>query len=116
MPLLVWNNDPTTSATGGGISAYFAKPTYQNSVSFNLNGKRGVPDVSANADPDTGYELIYNGQSIVVGGTSAASPLLCGLVTRLNQATGKSCGFIHPTLYANTSVCRDIVRSLSFLA
>lgn len=106
----VWNVNPTTSATGGGISAIFDKPSYQNSITFNLNGKRGVPDVSGNADPNTGYILWMNGKQLVIGGTSAVSPLWSGLLARINQSIGKNVGFIHQTLYSNPSVCRDILQ------
>lgn len=106
----VWNVNPTTSATGGGISAIFTKPSYQSGITFNLNGKRGVPDVSGNADPNTGYILCMNGNQIVIGGTSAVSPLWSGLLARINQSTGKNVGFVHQTLYSNPSVCRDILQ------
>lgn len=62
---VVWNNNPTSSATGGGYSSLFSRPSYQQG--FVTNAKRGLPDLSAVADPNTGYELIYQGQSIVVG-------------------------------------------------
>ena len=43
-------------------------------------GGRGVPDVAANADPSTGYEVRVDGQSMVIGGTSAVAPLWAGLL------------------------------------
>ena len=106
----VWNVNQN-SATGGGISKTFAKPSYQNNVTYNLNGKRGVPDVSGDADPNSGYVIYSEGSSIVVGGTSAVAPLWAGLISRINQSLGKSVGFLHPTLYAaNPNVCRDIIQ------
>src|SRR3989338_8432864 len=63
---VVWNNDPSTSATGGGISAYFGKPPYQApyAVPLNPNNRlrgRGYPDVSAHANPSIGFlnKLLY---------------------------------------------------------
>lgn len=113
---VVWNNNSTSSATGGGISAVFAQPTYQQSgVSFNLGGKRGVPDVAGNANPNTGY-LLYSkslGGNIVVGGTSAVSPLWSALLARINQNLNannrQNVGFAHATLYNNPSAFRDTV-------
>ena len=107
---VVWNNNSTTSATGGGLSAHFSRPSYQTSVSYNLNNKRGVPDVCGNADPNSGYVLYSSSQGgfFVVGGTSAVSPLWSGLFGRVNQSIGHNVGFIHPTIYANPSVCHDI--------
>ena len=47
---VVWNDNPTKSAGGGGFSTFFGKPGYQTTVS---GAKRGVPDVAGNADPVT---------------------------------------------------------------
>lgn len=107
----VWNISSTTSATGGGISNVFSIPTYQNNITtVSLNGKRGVGDLAANASPATGYQLYMasQGGNIVVGGTSAVAPLISALVARINQSVGHNIGFIHPTLYSNPNICRDI--------
>ena len=104
----VWNNNSTSSATGGGLSAYFTTPSYQSSLTYPLNGHRGVPDISGNANPNTGYVLYMNGQNIVVGGTSAVSPLWSGLLARVAQSIGHSVGFLQPTIYNNPSAFRDI--------
>ena len=61
---------------------------------------RGVPDVAGNADPSTGYQVLVDGQSKVVGGTSAVAPLWAALVSRLAQAAGQPFGLIQPILYA----------------
>jgi kumamolisin len=61
---------------------------------------RGVPDVAANADPRTGYQVFVDGQPRVVGGTSAVAPLWAGLIARLAQLNGKPLGLLQPTLYA----------------
>ena len=109
---IVWNVNSFTSATGGGISKVFAKPSYQNILIYGLNNKRGVPDVAGNADPNTGYVLHSQseGGRLIVGGTSAVSPLWSGLLGRINQSLGRSVGFVHPSIYANSSVCRDIIQ------
>jgi PKD repeat protein len=105
----VWNNNSTTSATGGGISKIFPTPSYQANLTIQLNGKRGCPDISANADPQTGYIVYGQGQSMVVGGTSCVSPLFSALTARINQNLGKNIGLIHPKLYEfGSTVCRDI--------
>lgn len=105
---LVWNNNSFISATGGGISAFFNKPSYQNNVTYSLGGRRGVPDVAGNADPNTGYSVYVQGQNIVVGGTSAVSPLWSGLLARINQNNGNIAGFLQPKIYSLPSVCIDI--------
>jgi len=106
----VWNNFPnnpnTKSATGGGISKIFSKLPYQNNVQTNTN-MRCVPDLSANADPKTGYLIFINGGYGICGGTSCVSPLMAGLTARLNEAKKQNIGFINNKLY-NNNVCAPI--------
>ena len=60
---------------------------------------RGVPDVAADADPQTGYQIRVDGKEVVIGGTSAVSPLWAALVGRLDQALGEPLGRLHEALY-----------------
>jgi subtilase family serine protease len=105
---VVWNNNPTSSATGGGISKFFSKPTYQNNVTYPLT-KRGVSDISGNADPYTGYRIYYNNSYMTIGGTSATAPLMAGLFARINQVANTNVGFVNPVLY-NNNIYYDIVN------
>jgi kumamolisin len=113
---VVWNDGPG-SATGGGISAEFSLPDYQDAAhvppSANLGGAvgRGLPDVAGDADPDTGYQVRVDGENLVIGGTSAVAPLWAGLIALCNQKLGKGVGFLNPLLYgtlASERVCRDV--------
>src|SRR5208282_914737 len=63
-------------------------------------GGRGVPDVSGDADPNTGYQIRVDGQDTVIGGTSAVAPLWAGLVAVANQQLGTQVGFLQPVIYA----------------
>jgi kumamolisin len=113
----VWNDGAQGGATGGGVSKIFPVPTYQqglkvtrsDNTSHPLTG-RGVPDVAANADPVTGYEVLVDGHRFTIGGTSAVAPLLAGLVALLNQQIGKPIGFWNSILYSevNAKAMRDI--------
>lgn len=102
----VWNDGPGGGATGGGVSTVFPLPPYQKGAgvppSANPGGQvgRGVPDVCGDADPDTGYMVRVDGQTITVGGTSAVAPLWAALVARLNHALGRPAGFLQPVLYS----------------
>ena len=71
-------------------------------------GGRGVPDVAGNADPTTGYQIMSDGNSQVVGGTSAVAPLWSALIARLAQATGQRFGLINTALYAGISPGSDV--------
>ena len=110
----VWH-DSNILASGGGVSEFFALPDYQVNANVppSLNSGfigRGVPDVAGNADPNTGFNVLIDGQQQVFGGTSAVAPLYAGLIARINQQKGKTAGFINPELYANPSLCRDITE------
>jgi kumamolisin len=104
----VWNDGSQGGATGGGFSTFFARPDYQAKEVKSPN--RGVPDVAGNADPDSGYNVLVDGQPMVVGGTSAVAPLWAGLIALLNQKLQSRIGFINPALYNmdESSCFRDI--------
>ena len=127
---VVWNElSNNEGATGGGVSAVFPLPTWQSNANvpaFSANkrkkkaptggsgggsataGGRGVPDVAGNADPSSGYTIRVDGQSEVIGGTSAVAPLWAGLIAVANAQNRSSAGFLNPSLYANPSAFRDI--------
>ncbi|WP_105533628.1 S53 family peptidase [Solimicrobium silvestre] len=107
----VWN-DGVNSATGGGHSSFFPIPAYQTSLDFTQQG-RGVPDVAADADPNTGYAVRVDGEDMVIGGTSAVAPLWAGLIALINQQLGHPVGFLNPLLYGalqNKKVTNDITQ------
>lgn len=111
---VVWNQG-TNGATGGGVSDTFPLPGYQTkaNVPVSVNPThfkgRGVPDVSGDADPATGYQIRVDGRNAVFGGTSAVAPLWAALIALLNQQHGKPRGFWNPALYAAaTGSLRDI--------
>ena len=105
----VW--DEQGGAGGGGISELFQEPDYQvaslpEATTEQLNYKRGVPDVSYNADPYTGI-LIYlsyfgpdDAGFYLIGGTSEGSPQWAGIVADLDEFAGEPLGFLNPALYA----------------
>jgi kumamolisin len=97
----VWN-DGTGGATGGGVSTAFDRPQWQTAAGVPGSG-RGVPDVAANADPRTGYQVLVDGTDTVIGGTSAVAPLWAALVARLAQAIGRPLGLLAESLYAGTA-------------
>jgi kumamolisin len=113
---VVWNTHDGW-ATGGGVSEVFPPPAWQAGAkvpkSANSGKKgRGVPDVSGDADSDTGYTIRVDGSEGASGGTSAVAPLWAGLIALINQGVGTPVGFINPLLYQspNNSTCfNDIV-------
>ncbi|HXZ05151.1 MAG TPA: protease pro-enzyme activation domain-containing protein [Ktedonobacteraceae bacterium] len=116
----VWSNpsdtqrSPEGAGGGGGISSFFKEPSWQTGPGVQdqySNGNREVPDVSADADPATGYSVYCTVTAagcsssgwITVGGTSAAAPLWAGSTALINeylQNQQKSrIGFADPVLY-----------------
>jgi kumamolisin len=112
---VVWNDLATgEGATGGGVSEAFPRPAYQSTppVPAAPNGftGRGLPDVSGDADPATGYAVQVDGTAATFGGTSAVAPLWAGLLARVDQALGAPVGFLNPALYRAPAdaACHDI--------
>jgi kumamolisin len=102
---VVWNELASNEgATGGGVSNVFALPSWQANAQVppatGSTGGRGVPDVAGDADPVTGYSIRVDGQTMVIGGTSAVAPLWAGLVAVANQQLGAQVGFLQPAIYA----------------
>ena len=110
---VVWNDLSTGhGATGGGVSSYWALPTFQPSALVTPNGgsgtNRNVPDVAAVADPFTGY-AVYTASAggwIEVGGTSLSAPVWAGYISILNAGlqyldgvTTPRVGYFNPHLY-----------------
>ncbi len=131
----VWNNGIDgggatgiqPGAGGGGISTFWGMPAYQANAPAALNVIerfssaapchaaagycREIPDVSADADPDFGYLIYYNGSDQVsgaptgwqgTGGTSGAAPLWAALFALADGAPachGLPVGFVNPALY-----------------
>jgi subtilase family serine protease len=101
---------------GGGVSRIFPEPSYQSSAGLTLSG-RGVPDVAALGDPQTGL-LIGQTQTFPegahydeyrVGGTSLSSPIFAGLMALADQKAGHPHGFANPAFYANKSSFYDVL-------
>ena len=102
---VVWNELANNEgATGGGVSNVFDLPSWQTKAhvpaATTSTGGRGVPDVAGDADPTTGYTIRVDGQTMVIGGTSAVAPLWAGLVAVANQQLGTQVGLIQPAIYA----------------
>jgi kumamolisin len=90
----VWNDNPTSSATGGGVSSAFPG--------------RQVPDVAGNADPATGYKVSVNGQPAVIGGTSLVAPLYAGLFALLWEVNQDKPFDMMNLIATNPQSCYDV--------
>jgi kumamolisin len=99
-----WGGPIEESGSGGGPSRFYALPSYQKTISQSLgHGYRQVPDVSADADPATGFHIVFEGKDGQAGGTSASTPLWAATVALINQDLKRKgmreVGFANPALY-----------------
>jgi subtilase family serine protease len=111
-----WEFIEEQGASGGGPAGLWKEPSYQKGVvppALNVSGGdngpvRSAPDISADADPYTGFavgmllpnkknQLVYTEETY--GGTSEASPLVAGMVTAAQQGQVVPFGFIDPAIY-----------------
>lgn len=97
-------------AGGGGESLVEPIPADQAAAGgSSLGVDRGVPDVAFDADPQSGYDVIVDGQRTVVGGTSGGGPSWLGIWARAQAGHGGKLGFAGPTIYAEpTAAFNDI--------
>ncbi len=105
-----YSSESAWSTAGGGVSTQYAKPSWQTGTGVS-GTMRTVPDVSSNADPNSGFAIYTQGTSSpgwqVYGGTSAAAPLWSGFAALYNQkalgAAKPVLGEANPKIYAVTN-------------
>jgi subtilase family serine protease len=99
------NDGPNPLATGGGKSAYYGRPGYQNGVRNVTGGQRGVPDISMSASCSVAVNVFEtftggNGGWTASCGTSESAPMFAAVVALADQVAGHPLGLINPALYA----------------
>jgi subtilase family serine protease len=99
------NDGPNPLATGGGKSAYYGRPSYQNGVRGVTGNQRGIPDISMSASCSVAvnvFETFTGGQGgwTASCGTSESAPMFAAIVALAAQQAGHSLGLINPALYA----------------
>jgi subtilase family serine protease len=101
-PDVVWND--FAGAGGGGVSAVFERPEFQDEVRDVVSGARGTPDISMSASCDGAVVFYYSflptrmGYHLVCG-TSEATPLFAGIVAMADQLAGRRLGHLASALY-----------------
>ncbi|HEX3649555.1 MAG TPA: S53 family peptidase [Pseudonocardiaceae bacterium] len=91
-----YGSETAWDGSGGGDSAVFGTPSYQNDPS----GQRAVPDVSLDADPNTGYAIFSAGQWEEFGGTSCAAPMWSGFAALYDATSGSKLGNGNQSFYS----------------
>ena len=122
IPETAWNDNalaaPTLSATGGGVSTFSPKPSWQTGTGVPNDGQRDVPDISfSSSSSHDGYLICSQSSCVngyrngptatgsfdVIGGTSVAVPTFAGVVALINQRLNSAQGNINPALYAQAA-------------
>lgn len=81
-----FNGNPAAPcATGSGCSSVIAKPAWQTDSGC---PRRSESDISADADPNTGVVIFFNGNKRIVGGTSASTPMIAAMFALAGITTG----------------------------
>ncbi|OWY40436.1 peptidase S53 [Xenophilus sp. AP218F] len=110
-----YSSESAWNGGGGGPSYTEKAPTWQTSAGVLTISKtqRGVPDVSFDADPNSGALVLVSGSQQQIGGTSLAAPLFTGFWARIESANGNAIGFpaasIYKYLKSNAILYRDVV-------
>ena len=114
IPEIAW------SGGGGGASMIFSKPAWQIAPGVPQDGARDLPDVSLSASTHDAYETIFSGIAFPVGGTSASTPSMAGILALLNHslvASGKlakpGLGNINPQLYRLAQSSADVFHDVT---
>ncbi|MGB7585305.1 MAG: S53 family peptidase [Terriglobales bacterium] len=102
IPEAVWNASGASGlwSGGGGVSAIYAKPAWQSGVGVPADGRRDLPDVSLTAAVHDGYLIFMNGNTLVCGGTSAASPSFAGLMAMVVESRSARQGSPNTAFYS----------------
>ncbi|HSS98230.1 MAG TPA: protease pro-enzyme activation domain-containing protein [Terriglobales bacterium] len=105
IPEKVWNESGNSGlwSGGGGVSTVYPKPSWQTGTGVPADNKRDVPDVSLTAAVHDGYLVYMNGGLMLLGGTSAASPSLAGIMSLVVQNTATPQGNANPIFYTLAS-------------
>ena len=114
----------TWQDTGGGPSLFEPRPPFQDRIAFLVGAARGTPDLSFDANPNTGAWVIssntFRGQTpppgkvflFIVGGTSLSSPALAGIINNAGKFAGSSQAenaLIYRHIFEDRDDFRDIV-------
>jgi hypothetical protein len=128
IPEIVWNessNDPNLTslwAGSGGVSTIYSKPNWQSATGVPNDGKRDLPDISLAAAGHTGYALCFESSCsdpeflgiFPVGGTSASSPSVAGIMALILQKMGGQpqglANYVFYKLASKAGVYHDIIK------
>jgi uncharacterized protein (TIGR03437 family) len=116
IPEIPWNESRagiTIASGGGGISAFFPRPSWQEGPGVGNEQFRKSPDVALAASTYNGYSVITNGSAFIYGGTSAGTPAFAGMLALVLQATnqtglGNVNRLLYPLAQSNPEAFQDI--------
>lgn len=102
-------SETSWTSAGAGASTFVARPAYQSAVQSIVGARRGTADLSAVANPNSGVWVYSNGSWLVVGGTSASSPILAAITNTANHFLPSSAGELARMYnHLGTAAFRDV--------
>jgi subtilase family serine protease len=129
IPEVPWNDtlvlrETGLAAGGGGRSASFSKPSWQQGRGVTSDGARDVPDVALGASKNVPYLICSAGSCVDgfrasdstlfgVGGTSVGAPIFAGIVSLINQRMAASQGNLNPGLYRLASIAPNAFHDVA---
>jgi hypothetical protein len=122
IPEIAWNESGANGldASGGGLSTFFTQPWWQTAFGVPSPSFRAVPDVALAAETREGHRIVSEGQTLIVGGTSAASPAFAGILALVNQyqlangvGTQSGQGNINPNLYSLAQTSANVFHDIT---
>ena len=123
IPETSWNGSGPSglSASGGGFSINFARPSWQTGPGVPAGNSRAVPDISMSAGgAGVSYRVVYEGQTVLVLGTSAGTPSFAAIVALVNQyqlangvQTQSGQGNINPNLYSLAQTTAGVFHDIT---
>jgi xanthomonalisin len=95
------DNNKRLWATGGGVSLFEAAPSWQTTALGSSATMRQVPDLAFDAAQSTGANIVIQGSTYQIGGTSLASPIFVGIWARILSANNNTLGLPTQNMYAH---------------
>jgi pseudomonalisin/xanthomonalisin len=117
----VWSCTDATSCQqsaggggGGGPSLTESAPSWQTSAGvLGSSTMRGTPDIAFDADPSSGAQVLVNGASQQIGGTSLAAPIFTGFWARVQSANANGLAFPAAAIYQNAAAHPEMFHDVT---
>ncbi|PRC92053.1 S53 family peptidase [Solimicrobium silvestre] len=109
----VYASETVWSGSGGGASIIEPAQSWQVNAGVLTGSNRGVPDISFDADPNSGFMVMSSGVPTLIGGTSLSAPLFAGFWARIQSAHGNAVAFPASLFYSNNAAVLAVYHDVT---